>query len=103
MTVRELQARWSWIPMRNCPGRYVLATPDAQVPLAEMVEPGSRVHVCRSPRARDRVLVVPLEDGGVISYQRSDGSLVHTLNTPEGFARKLADLRITLEEASEHE
>jgi hypothetical protein len=48
-------------------------------------------------RARDRVLVVPLEDGGLISYARADGRLVHTLNTAEGFARKLSQLGITLE------
>jgi hypothetical protein len=35
-------------------------------------------------------------DGGLISYARSDGSFVHTLATPEGFARKLAALGIDL-------
>jgi len=47
-------------------------------------------------KARDTVLVAPLDRGGVISYQRADGSFVHTLNTPEGFARKLAQLGIIL-------
>ena len=49
--------------------------------------------------AKDRVLVVPLEDGGLISYARADGRLVHTLNTAEGFGRKLSQLRISLEGA----
>lgn len=47
--------------------------------------------------AKDKVLVVPLEDGGLISYARADGRLVHTLNTAEGFGRKLSQLRISLE------
>jgi hypothetical protein len=49
-----------------------------------------REHVV--PGARDRVLVARLDDGGVISYARADGSYLHTLGTAEGFARKLAAL-----------
>ena len=33
-----------------------------------------------------------LEGWGLISYARSDGSWLHTANTPEGFRRKLTDL-----------
>lgn len=46
--------------------------------------------------AKDTVLVAPFADGGLISYRRNDGSVLHTLNTSEGFARKLADLGIPL-------
>lgn len=46
--------------------------------------------------ARDAVVVVPLSDGGLISYSRADGTYVHTLNTRDGFARKLAQLGIQL-------
>ena len=49
--------------------------------------------------ARDRVVVTRLGEDpawGLISYARPDGTWVHTANTPEGFARKLADLGITL-------
>ena len=46
--------------------------------------------------AKDTVLVVELEGGGLISYRRDDGSFLHTLNTPEGFRRKLSQLKIDL-------
>jgi len=41
-------------------------------------------------------VVTPLVTGGLISYKRRDGTFLHTLNTAEGFARKLADLGIEL-------
>ena len=50
----------------------------------------------QSPMAKDPVSVIPLENGGLISYQQPDGRLIHTLNTPEGFARKLRQLQIPL-------
>ncbi|MCA9454503.1 MAG: hypothetical protein KC587_14740 [Nitrospira sp.] len=49
-----------------------------------------------SPQAKDRILVWPLQDGGLITYEQPDGRLIHTLNTPAGFSRKLAQLGITL-------
>jgi hypothetical protein len=48
--------------------------------------------------ARDAVLVAALDDGGLISYRRADGSFLHTLNTLEGFERKLSQLGINLPE-----
>jgi hypothetical protein len=55
------------------------------------------LHEHRVPTARDAVLVARLEDGGLISYRRANGTYVHTLNTIEGFARKLAQLGIALD------
>ena len=53
----------------------------------------------RVSAARDLVLVATLDGGcGIISYQREDGTLLHTLNTPEGFQRKLEQLGIDLTE-----
>lgn len=41
--------------------------------------------------ARDAVLVLRLPGGGgLITYCRPDGAHIHTLNSPEGLARKLA-------------
>ena len=51
-----------------------------------------------SPGAKDRVLVWSLQDGGLISYEQPDGHFIHTLNTPDGFGRKLGQLGITLSE-----
>ncbi len=48
-------------------------------------------------------MVVALEDGGLISYMRKDGCLVHTVNTSSGFARKLSQLGIVLSTDSRQE
>ncbi|MDO8207881.1 MAG: hypothetical protein Q7T38_08685 [Gallionella sp.] len=53
----------------------------------------------QSPGAIDTVWVVCLEDGGMISYHRLAGTWLHTLNTKEGFRRKLEQLEISLPES----
>jgi hypothetical protein len=58
-------------------------------------EPVPEVPLC-SPNAADAVIVTPLEGGGLISFKRRDGTYRHTLNTPDGFARKLAHLGLTI-------
>ncbi|MBI5440311.1 MAG: hypothetical protein HY900_03765 [Deltaproteobacteria bacterium] len=45
---------------------------------------------------RDPVLVATFGGGGIIAYERADGSCVFTLNTPDGLARKLEQLGIDL-------
>lgn len=57
--------------------------------------PGA-VERARSPAARDEVLVLPLVDGGLISYRRADGAHVHTLGDRAGFLRKLEQLGLVL-------
>jgi hypothetical protein len=95
MDFADLFAARKWLPIRNCPGRYALAggcvaeTPEAIC--------GRRGQEFRSSAARDLVVVAAFADGaGLISYKRADGSYLHTLNTPEGFVRKLNDLQIVL-------
>jgi hypothetical protein len=42
----------------------------------------------------DKVLTVEFADGGgIISYVKDDGKFIHTLNTKEGFGRKLDQLK----------
>ena len=89
-----LKERWSWAPIRNCPGRFVLTDAPADLTPGDLVGSDVELSEFRVPGARDVVLVGRLADGGIISYRRSDGSYKHTLNTPEGFARKLAQLGI---------
>jgi hypothetical protein len=48
----------------------------------------------RVRKARDSVIVAKFVAGGLISYVREDGTLMHTLNTPGGLARKLHQLGI---------
>lgn len=52
------------------------------------------MQACQSPHATDPIELVVLEDGAVLSYRKPDGRYVHTLNTPEGLARKLAQLEL---------
>jgi hypothetical protein len=65
-----------------------VSPPDEIVPGAA----GGSEHV--SVSAQDPVIVTPLEDGGLISYRKADGMFLHTLNTREGFERKLRQLGI---------
>lgn len=89
-----LLASGEWAPIPGCPGRWRLRGPASPVGPAELlgVDP-ARVARERSPRARDEVLILPLLDGGLISYRRPDGAHVHTLGDAAGFARKLRQLR----------
>jgi hypothetical protein len=91
-----LLRRWGAEPIPNCPGRFVLRGAPASLPPDVLLGPESTVTHHRVPGARDAVLVARFGDGGLISYHRPNGSYLHTLNTPEGFARKLAQLGIEL-------
>ncbi len=94
-TYASLVAAGPWRALRYCPGRSVWQGPSGLTP-PDLVGADVPVQVFRVTGAPDPVHVVALADGGLISYARPDGSFVHTLNTPEGFARKLEDLGIRL-------
>ena len=99
MTFAELFKTHKWKPIRNCPGRYVLQEAERKLLSVEELTGGTtEVSAHKVSAARDLVLVAALDRGGIISYQRADGSLLHTLNTPEGFERKLRQLGINLAE-----
>lgn len=110
MTFAEAFGRLSWRPIPGCPGRYVLRgglREETFPELAAASPPGSgemtmRMTEHRSASAPDPVLVIRFEDGGgVISFRKPDGRHVHTLNTAEGFRRKLAMLGIAGTEREE--
>ncbi|MFY9610093.1 MAG: hypothetical protein WAU45_15950 [Blastocatellia bacterium] len=86
----------TWQPIRNCPGRYALRGGDSHLTITAIAGREIEISEFRSEAARDTVLVAVLAGGGLISYRRADGSFVHTLNTQEGFARKLKQLGIEL-------
>ena len=100
MTFAELFAALSWKPIRNCPGRYVLQGANISwLRVEELTGCELEVSAHKVSAARDLVLVASLDNGsGIISYQREDGSFLHTLNTPEGFQRKLQQLGINIAE-----
>jgi len=94
-TVAELLAAHAWRAIPGCPGRFVLrGGPQPLEPAALVGEAPLRAF--RVAAAPDQVLVAELPDGGLISYRRADGRCIHTLNTAEGFRRKLTQLGIEL-------
>jgi hypothetical protein len=93
-TFAALFERWAWRPIPHCPGRYVLAAGPVATSPADLVPGAEGVseHVCVT--AKDPVIVTPFEDGGLISYRKADGRFLHTLNTRQGFERKLRQLTV---------
>ena len=94
MTFAELFKSLDWRPIRHCPGRFSLRGAKSALRLEELTGSDCEARAYTSSKARDIVLVAALDEGGVISYKREDGTLVHTLNTAEGFDRKLRQLGI---------
>ncbi|MGE0710154.1 MAG: hypothetical protein AB7N76_07440 [Planctomycetota bacterium] len=92
-----LQETGPWRAIRGCPGREVLPGISEASP-ADLVGASSLVHRFEVAACPDPVYVAEVEGGGLISYGKPGGGFVHTLNTPEGFRRKLADLGIDLEQ-----
>jgi hypothetical protein len=94
MTFRELESLWSWRPIPGCPGRFVWSAGPSRVSPADIVPQDVPVAEHLVAAAKDPVIVAPLDDGGLISYRKPDGTFVHTLNSREGFERKLQQLGI---------
>lgn len=91
----SLLDKFQWREMRNCPGRYILAETGSRLQPSDILT-GAPVREYRVKTARDPVLVMAFDGGGIISYRKPGGSYLHTLNTNEGFERKLAQLGISL-------
>ena len=94
MKLDDLMKAWTWRPILGCPGRYALREASPYLSLEALLGPEAQAIEFRVETAKDVVLVVSLDRGGIISYKRDDGSFLHTLNTEEGFERKLAQLGI---------
>src|SRR5262245_59111986 len=93
-TFSEIMRNWTWKPIPDCPGRYKLLSSDRRLPVSAIIGDMVPIEEYRVRAARDVVLVAELADGGVISYRRSDGTYLHTLNTAADFVRKLRQLGI---------
>ena len=99
ITFDELMAKWSWKPIRGCPGRYILNTAPASLLPEDLLGPDVEVSTFRVQAARDTVVVVRMDRGGLISYRQTDEAYLHTLNDAEGFERKLLALGIELKDS----
>ena len=98
-TFDELMTRWDWKPIRDCPGRYKMSASSADLSPEDLLGSEAEVKTFQVTSAKDTVVVASLRGGGLISYKRADGSYLHTLNTAEGFERKLTDLGIVLKKS----
>jgi hypothetical protein len=96
MTFAALMSAWRWRPIANCPGRFVLMSGPTDMTPRDLVGAAAGFEEFRVATARDVVVVARFDDGGIISYRRANGAYLHTLNTGEGFERKLAQLGIAL-------
>lgn len=96
MSFEELKSSRDWVPIRHCPGRFRLREAVTGVTPEEVVGPGCELKEFRVEGARDPVIVGRFGGGGLISYRKGGGTYLHTLNTEEGFERKLAQLGIGL-------
>lgn len=91
-TYAALLEAGAWREIPGCPGRSLLPGVREASPRDLL---GERPTITRHEvaGAPDPVHVAAVRGGGLISYEKPGGWL-HTLNTPEGFARKLAQLGI---------
>lgn len=84
----ELLDRFEWVPIRGCPGRFMLAQGIVTESIQQLIGQDVIVHILHSPGARDPVCICHFTGGGMISYRKEDGYL-HTLCSEEGMRRKL--------------
>lgn len=92
---------YSWKEILHCPGRYLLSKQDNRrletVTPTAMLNNQPTVEIFVSEVCRDRIHVGKFLDGGLLSYEKSDGTFVHTLNHLSGLARKMNHLNISLQ------
>jgi hypothetical protein len=96
MTFDTAKKLGDWMPIRDCPGRFVLRGASPALSVTDLLGEDIHLQMFRSPKARDTVFVVCFEGGGTISYRQSSRSWLHTLCTKDGFRRKLEQLEIIL-------
>ena len=94
-TFDQLWRDHSWQQIPNCPGRYRLTDRESKLGPGELIGNTTDLREYDLSICPDAVLVAELKDGGLISYRHSNETFVHTLNTPEGFARKLKQMGIS--------
>jgi hypothetical protein len=103
----ELLNAHSWKEIRHCPGRYILTKQDNQqlrtVTPHAFLDEQVPIESFTSEICRDRVLIGKLVDGALLSYEKSDGTFIHTLNNLSGLQRKMNHLNIRFSDQTEHE
>ena len=90
----RLRQQFAWRPIHGCPGRFMLQHPEDAAALVESLAVGTSPRRHRADAAQDPVLVVPIEEGGLIGHLKPDGRTLWSLNDAGGFTRKLMQLGI---------
>lgn len=102
ITFAKLFQLYSWKEIAHCPGRYVLRKKDNErlkfITPKDLLNHQIPIDVFNSEMCHDQIQIGRFVDGGLLSYEKSDGTFVHTLNNPEGLKRKINHLRINLSE-----
>jgi hypothetical protein len=93
-TFDAVLAKWNWKAIPDCPGRYVLRGAAEALSIEQVTGEALPVREFHVTTATDTVLVALFEGGGLLSFKKPDGRIVHTLNTNEGLARRLARLEL---------
>lgn len=82
-----------WREIPHCPGRYLLRKKANEQ--LKFVSPNEiAIEIFNSDVCPDRIHLGRFIDGGLLSYEKSDGTFVHTLNNPSGLQRKMTHLCI---------
>ncbi len=92
MTAQDLMTRYRWEQMSNDRGRFVLAAGQGSIATDELLGPDADVRRLASVAGKDVIVLARFEEGGLISYERPDGSVVHTLNTERAFKLKVWEM-----------
>jgi hypothetical protein len=93
-TFEKVFGEGNWIPIHNCPGRFRMIGGRSEIPVENLAESENPVVEFLTEIVPDKVLTMEFTDGGgIISYVKEDGTFIHTLNTKEGFERKLEHLK----------
>ena len=93
--LRAEKITWSTekiLSMKNSDNYKIIV--DKSLSMAEILGCELKTSEYEVDSARDLVLISIINNGGIISYKRTDGTYVHTLNTMDGFIRKLNNLGI---------
>ena len=97
---------YSWKEIKNCPGRYVLSKTDNRrlcfIPPKELLNNQILIQIFTSEICRDAIYIGKYVDGGLLSYEKSDGTFVHTLNNLSGLTRKMSHLNIYFDDDTIH-
>jgi len=101
MSFNLLHDKYNWKEIPNCPGRYVPRKSSSHI---DKLTPHQVIESDRYPiqqftseKTKDPIQVMVFPDGsGLLTYVKSDGRYVHTLNTPSGLVRKSSALGLSL-------